>query len=242
MINSYAAFADVPILVDAEGNEAGFGFSLTYDVTRLTNPRVAAGPNGGNVTTNKTAANPNPNPIGISINAFPSTDPFNSTIDTQVFPAGAGQVLVTVRFDVVVGAPAGVAAITFGDTPTNRRVSNNNPNTVTLNQPTYTNGMVTITGPTAATTTVSGRVTTEMGRGIRNILVTMTDAKGQVRTATTTSFGYYRFDDVRAGETYILLASGKHYTFSQSLQVLNINEETTEVNFTANSEKRIRDF
>jgi len=75
-----------------------------------------------------------------------------------------------------------------------------------------------------------------------NVRLSLTDSSGQVRTAMTTSLGYYRFDDVQAGETYILSATGKHYTFSQPLQVLNINEETNEVNFTANSEKRVRIF
>ncbi len=89
--------------------------------------------------------------------------------------------------------------------------------------------------PTAATVSISGRVTTISGRGIMNVRLTLTDSSGQVRTATTRSFGYYRFDDVQAGGTYILSATGKHYTFSQPVQVLNVNEETTEVNFIANS-------
>jgi hypothetical protein len=89
--------------------------------------------------------------------------------------------------------------------------------------------------PTAATVSISGRVMTASGRGIRNVRLTLTDSSGQIRTATTTSFGYYRFDAVQAGETYILSAVGKRYTFSQPLQVLNINEDTEAVNFIADS-------
>ena len=96
--------------------------------------------------------------------------------------------------------------------------------------------------PTAATVSVSGRVTTAGGRGIMNVRVSLTDSQGNVRTAITTSFGYYHFDDVQVGETYILAATGKHYTFSQPLQVLNINEENEQLNFIANSEKRLRAF
>ncbi len=96
--------------------------------------------------------------------------------------------------------------------------------------------------PTAATVSIGGRVTTMSGRGITNVRLSLTDSNGQVRTTTTTAFGYYRFDDVQAGETYILSATGKHYTFSQPLQVLNVNEETDAVNFIANSEKRSRSF
>ena len=83
---------------------------------------------------------------------------------------------------------------------------------------------------------------TMSGRGIMNMRLSLTDSSGEVRTTTTTSFGYYRFDDVQAGETYILSATGKHYTFSQPLQVLNINEETDAIDFVANSEKRLRSF
>ncbi len=72
--------------------------------------------------------------------------------------------------------------------------------------------------------------------------LTLTDTNGQIRTATTTEDGYYSFDDVEVGATYIITATGKHYTFSQPVQVLNINEETDAVNFIANSEKRIRVF
>jgi hypothetical protein len=92
--------------------------------------------------------------------------------------------------------------------------------------------------PTAATVSISGRVMTSNRRGIRNVRLSLTDSSGLVRTATTTSFGYYRFDDVQAGETYILSAIGKRYTFSQPVQVLNITGDTSEVNFIANSERR----
>jgi hypothetical protein len=100
------------------------------------------------------------------------------------------------------------------------------------------NGQTVTLAPSAATVSISGRVTTISGTGIINVRLTLTDSSGEVRTATTTASGYYQFDDVQAGDTYILTASGKRYTFSQPVQVLNINEETTEVNFIANSEKR----
>ncbi len=97
--------------------------------------------------------------------------------------------------------------------------------------------------PTAATVSVSGRVTTPTGRGIMNVRLSLTDSSGQTRTATTTSFGYYRFDDVMVGESYILSASGIHYTFNQPVQVLSINDETSEINFTAvRIKERLNDF
>ncbi len=91
------------------------------------------------------------------------------------------------------------------------------------------------TAPTAATVSISGRVTTASGRGIKNVRLTLTDSSGQIRTATTSSFGYYRFDDVLAGETYILSAVGKRYTFSQPVRVLSINDAADGVDFIADS-------
>jgi hypothetical protein len=90
-----------------------------------------------------------------------------------------------------------------------------------------------IAGPTAAAVSVSGRVTTATGRGITNVRISLTDSNGEVRTATTTSFGYYHFEDVQAGETYIIGARGKHYSFTQPRQVLSVNDEMTNVNFIA---------
>ncbi len=96
--------------------------------------------------------------------------------------------------------------------------------------------------PTAATVSVSGRVTTTDGRGIANARLSLTDSQGQVRTTTTDSDGYYNFSDVTAGETCIITATGKRYTFAQPSQFLNVSDDTTEVNFIGNSEKRRKVF
>lgn len=87
--------------------------------------------------------------------------------------------------------------------------------------------------PTAASVSVSGRVLTANGRGIRNVMIIMTDSSGAIRTATTTSFGYYTFAEVPAGETYILTARAKRFNFTQPTQVVGVTEETTEINFIA---------
>jgi len=93
--------------------------------------------------------------------------------------------------------------------------------------------------PTAATVSVSGRVTTAQGRGIRNVVVTMTDSIGNTRTAMTTSFGYYRFEEVAAGETYIFAARGKRFSFEQNTQVHSIMEDTNNINFVADNQSLI---
>jgi hypothetical protein len=96
-----------------------------------------------------------------------------------------------------------------------------------------TNGIVVTT---AATVSVSGRIVTAQGRGIKNITITMTDSHGNTRTARSTSFGYYRFDDVRAGETYIFTAQGKRFSFERNPLVHSIMEDTNNINFVADEQ------
>jgi hypothetical protein len=61
--------------------------------------------------------------------------------------------------------------------------------------------------------------------------VTLTNQDGEVRSALTSIFGYYRFDDVAAGETYVLSAEHKQYRFDS--KVINVNENLSEVDFVA---------
>ncbi len=96
--------------------------------------------------------------------------------------------------------------------------------------------------PTAATVNIGGRVTTTGGRGIRNIQITLTDASGSVRTAMTTAFGYYRFTDVAAGGVYIITAQGKRFTFTQPTQVLNVSDDTNDINFIGDAASSFKDL
>lgn len=84
---------------------------------------------------------------------------------------------------------------------------------------------------TAAGVSVGGRVLTSAGKGIFRARVTLTDSNGETRTALTNFSGYYRFENVRAGETYFFGVSAKLQTFNP--QVVSINEETNELNFVA---------
>ena len=86
-------------------------------------------------------------------------------------------------------------------------------------------------GPTAAGVSVTGRVLTSDGRGLRIATVSMTDQSGVTRTARTSSFGYYRFEDVQVGGTYILAVVSKRYQFAS--QVLNVLDDLTDVDFVA---------
>src|SRR5438445_11661629 len=51
-------------------------------------------------------------------------------------------------------------------------------------------------GPSSGLVSVSGKVSTPDGRGLRNAIVTITDSLGVKRTVTTSSFGFYVFYDL----------------------------------------------
>ncbi|MGI8639174.1 MAG: carboxypeptidase regulatory-like domain-containing protein [Pyrinomonadaceae bacterium] len=90
--------------------------------------------------------------------------------------------------------------------------------------------------PTAASVSVSGRVLSAAnGRGVFGARVTLVDANGATRYAMTNPFGYYRFNEVAAGETYIFTATHKRYQFAP--QVVSVTEELTELNFVATEGK-----
>ncbi len=213
----------VPIRVDTVGNETGYGFSIAFDSTKLTNPSVVIGNVGGDVLFN---AN-NPGQVGISVLRF-SSGPIEEGGPIQ---EGNNLILVTVTFTVATNAPAGTTNIIFTDTPARRKATGPDPN-FPITQPTYTGGTITIGAPTAANVSIGGRVTTEGGRGISNVRLSLIDSQGNVRTATSTAFGYYRFNDVEAGQTYIVGAISKRYTFSQPSQALNVTDDMVEINFT----------
>ena len=71
-----------------------------------------------------------------------------------------------------------------------------------------------IAAATAPMVEVSGMVITPQGSGLRNAVVTMIDPAGQARSVTTSSFGFYSFENVPSGATYTVRASSRRYRFS----------------------------
>lgn len=216
--SSFGSSATVPIQLNST-NVGGVQFTITYDSTKLSIPSLAAITNrAANVSF--TFNNSTPGQLGVV--AFQSTA-------GDVFPASA--LLFNINFSVAGGATAGPTQITFGNSPVQVKASDPSASAATV---TTTPGTVTILGPTAAAASISGRAITSNGRGIKNVLIWLTDMYGNVRTTYTTSFGYFEFTDVAAGQTYIITAAGKQYEFIQPAQVINVSEDLADINFTAN--------
>ena len=199
--SSRSATVTVPIEIDVSSDVAGLTFSIAFDRTRLTYQSSALGsgvPAG-------TALTRNP------INPDSTIEKLGITIDSgESFAMGTRQ-LVTVTFTVASNAPYGTTPITFSSDPTPFSTSDSQGGP--LIQTTYTNGNVNVTPPLAASVSVGGRVTNENGRAVAKARVRLTDSNGEVRTAVTNAFGYYRFDEVAAGEIYVLDVLSKLYAF-----------------------------
>lgn len=84
--------------------------------------------------------------------------------------------------------------------------------------------------PTAAGASISGRVLTSQGSGLTNAIVHLTMETGETLTTRTSSFGYYRFDDVAVGQNVILAVTSKRYHFTPRL--VSIYESVRDVDFT----------
>jgi len=78
---------------------------------------------------------------------------------------------------------------------------------------------------------VSGRILTADGRGAAGAVVTITDSRAVARRVITGPFGYYRFDDVRVGETYVIDVTAKRYQFTP--RTVSVLDELTDVDFIA---------
>jgi len=209
--------------LDSQGNETAASFTVNFNPAILSissvsspavNPDVALGtgvPAGTTLTVNGTQAASGR--IGILI------DSSNS------FAFGTRQI-IRLTFRAAANAPNGLTPVTFGSTPIPQSVSDAGGNLL----PTIYEGGFVSFGPTAAGVEVSGRVLTPDGRGLRNATVIAIDALGNRRTATTSSFGYYRFDDTEAGGTYLIAVSSKRFRFAS--RIVTITDNLSDINIT----------
>ena len=83
--------------------------------------------------------------------------------------------------------------------------------------------------PTAGSVSVSGRVLTPDGRGLRNAKVLLTDPHGIARTVTTSSFGFFQFDEVGTGESYVIGVLSKQYRFAS--QLIQVDDALADITF-----------
>lgn len=86
--------------------------------------------------------------------------------------------------------------------------------------------------PTAANAVVRGQVFTSAGQGLRNAQVVLTQADGTVYKTVTGSFGQFEFPEITGGQTVVVSVISKRFSFGS--QIINVQENVSEVNFFAN--------
>ena len=84
-------------------------------------------------------------------------------------------------------------------------------------------------GTTAADVDISGRVLDSQGRGASHTLIFMSGQNGNVRSAITNPFGYYRFGEVEVGQIYILNVRHKRLTYDA--RTLTLFDSLTDLDF-----------
>ena len=94
----------VPVRIDSQGDENSFGFSLSFDTSKLSNPVITLGADtpGATLIVNTTQAGK----VGVLLGL-----PAGTSL------AAGDRHLVTIRFDVLVGAAPGLTPLVFGDQP-----------------------------------------------------------------------------------------------------------------------------
>ena len=88
--------------------------------------------------------------------------------------------------------------------------------------------------PSAAGSNVGGRVTRADGMGLGNVSVVLRNPlTGESRTALSSPFGYYYFEDVPTGESYVVSVASRNYTFLVSSRVFTLFDSVSGIDFVA---------
>jgi hypothetical protein len=94
---------------------------------------------------------------------------------------------------------------------------------------------LTINPTLAGDVVLGGRVLTANGAGLKGAMVTVSGGTlSAPRTVMTASFGHYMFDDLDAGQTYVVSVAAKRYTFRTPAMLVSLDADLTEVDFVSN--------
>ncbi len=90
--------------------------------------------------------------------------------------------------------------------------------------------------PSAASAAIGGQVLTPNGGGIKGVIVVLMGGNLTAPiSAQTNNFGYYRFSEVPAGQTYVITVNSKRYTFSNPSQIINLQESLLDLDFVSDA-------
>jgi len=88
--------------------------------------------------------------------------------------------------------------------------------------------------PSAAALSLSGRVTTSSGQGIGNAILTLVGGNlSEPLIYRTGPFGYYQFENLPAGQAYVVTVNSKRFTFAIPVIVVTLDDHVADANFVA---------
>jgi len=192
------------------GSPGGFIYGGTYTLSNsasgdffLAVPDASSNAADGaavpqNIPPNPVVAEQGPSTITLQINRIAGTG-------TGTISFTSNGTAITGNIVIVFGFPTPPTDPVACGTPTPTPTPSSSPSPTPTVSPTPT--------PTPTAVEVSGRVFTPSGLVLRSTVVSITDSQGDRRTATTSSFGNYRFEGVLTGQTYIIGATSKRYRF-----------------------------
>ena len=86
----------------------------------------------------------------------------------------------------------------------------------------------------AAGASIDGRVSAANGTGIRNAIIEISGGTlAQPIYVRSSSFGYFRVEDLEVGGTYILTIHSKRFQFTNPSRVITLNENVSDLDFIA---------
>ena len=80
-----------------------------------------------------------------------------------------------------------------------------------------------VVGPTAANASISGRVLDATGNAVYGARLSMQNQEGVVVWAISNPFGYFRFENVQSGQSYVITAAHKRFAFAP--RPVTVNED-----------------
>lgn len=88
---------------------------------------------------------------------------------------------------------------------------------------------------TASTVQISGRVTNANGFGVPGAVVSLTNSQGETVMTKTNPFGFFHFQEISIGESYVAAVTHKHYQFAP--QVITVMDNISDLVFVAQTRK-----
>ena len=95
----------------------------------------------------------------------------------------------------------------------------------------FSPGTNVITSTTAAAVSVSGRVLSNVGRGVSGAIITMADQNGHTVITKSNAFGYFNFANIPSGSSFVVTTQSRGFTFDPFL--LQVKSDLTDVAITA---------